>query len=145
MNENTFRGNLGRAPEIAYGRDNGTAVCRFSIAINSRRFNKTRGEWEDRPTVWKNVVCFGQMAQNAYDTLAKGMTVTVTGTEADDSYTRESRVEGGEDVLIRQTVLEAIDVAVSLTRQVAEVRKITNEGAADGGRTPAASVPEPVG
>ena len=58
----------------------------FSLAVNVRRFDRT-GRWADRPTVWKNVSAFGALAENAHGTLSKGMTVTVTGTEVDNSYT----------------------------------------------------------
>jgi single-strand DNA-binding protein len=124
MNENTFHGNVGKNPEINYGKTNGTAVVTFSIAINSRRFDRTKGEWVTRPTVWKDVVCFGEFAENVYDTIAKGMTVVVTGEEVDDSYTKESREPGGEDIVIRRHKIEARDIAVSLRAQRAKVTKV---------------------
>lgn len=123
MNENTFSGNVGKAPEINYGKNSGTAVVTFSIAINSRRFDRTKGEWVTRPTVWKDVVCFGEFAENVYDTIAKGMTVMVTGEEVDDSYTKEAREPGGEDIVIRRHKIEARDIAVSLRTQRAKVTR----------------------
>ena len=107
MNENTFHGNVGKNPEINYGKNNGIAVVNFSIAINSRRFDRAKGQWVTRPTVWKDVVCFGEFAENVYDSIAKGMTVTVTGEEVDDSYTKESYEPGGEDIVIRRHKIEA--------------------------------------
>jgi single-strand DNA-binding protein len=127
MNEITIHGNVGSAPKIAYGRSNGTAVVNFAVAINSRRFDRTRGEWISRPTVWKDVVCFGDLANHVHDSLTKGTTVTVTGTEADDSYTRESREVGGEDIVIRRTKIEASDVAVSLRNATAQVTKVERQ------------------
>ena len=63
-------------------------------------------------------------AQEVYDTIGKGTTVTVTGIEADDSYTRESREPGGEDIVIRRVKIEATDVAVSLRYATAQVTKV---------------------
>ena len=124
MNEITIHGNVGSAPKIAHGRNNGTAVVNFAVAINSRRFDRARGEWISRPTVWRDVVVFGDLAANVYDTIGKGTTVTVTGIEADDSYTRESREPGGEDIVIRRVKIEATDVAVSLRYATAQITKV---------------------
>ncbi len=125
MNEITIHGNVGSAPKISHGRNNGTAVVNFAVAINSRRFDRARGEWVARPTVWRDVVCFGDLASNVYDTVGKGVTVTVTGVEADDSYTKESREPGGEDIVIRRVKIEAGDVAVSLRYATATVTKLS--------------------
>jgi hypothetical protein len=62
MNEITIYGNVGSAPKISHGRNNGTAVVNFAVAINSRRFDRARGEWISRPTVWRDVVVFGDRA-----------------------------------------------------------------------------------
>jgi single-strand DNA-binding protein len=124
MNEISIHGNVGSAPKISHGRNNGIAVVNFAVAINSRRFDRARGEWVSRPTVWRDIVCFGDLATNVYDTIAKGTTVTVTGIEADDSYTREAREPGGEDIVIRRIKIEATDVAVSLRYATATVTKV---------------------
>jgi single-strand DNA-binding protein len=129
MNEITIHGNVGNAPKIAHGRNNGTAVVNFAVAINSRRFDRARGEWISRPTVWRDVVVFGDLASNVYDTIGKGTTVTVTGVDADDSYTRESREPGGEDIVIRRVKIEATDVAVSLRYATAQVTKVNRSDA----------------
>jgi len=122
MNEISIHGNLGRNPECTYTAS-GVAIAKFSVAVSSRRFDKNRGEWVSRPTVWHDVVAFGKLAENAADTLTKGTTVTVAGTLADDSYTRESREPGGEDIVIRRTQLEAFDIAVSLRTATAKVTR----------------------
>jgi hypothetical protein len=51
MNENTFHGNVGNAPRINHSQRTGTAVVTFSIAINSRRFDRDKGHWVTRPKV----------------------------------------------------------------------------------------------
>jgi single-strand DNA-binding protein len=105
-NENTFHGTVGREIRLNHSQRTGDAVVNFSIAINSRRFDKSKGQWVERPTVWKDVVVFGLLAENVYDSLTTGMLVAVTGEEIDGSYTKESREPGGEDVVIRRTKIE---------------------------------------
>ena len=146
MNENTFPGNVGNNPEINYGKNNGIAVVNFSIAINSRRFDRAKGQWVTRPTVWKDVVCFGEFAENVYDSIAKGMTVTVTGEEVDDSYTKESYEPGGEDIVIRRHKIEARDIAVSLRAQRAKVTKVErNRGEQPSDQAQPSTAPQQVG
>lgn len=55
------------------------------MAVNGRRYNRRTGSWADKPPVFHQVVVFNGLATNAAATLAKGMTVTVTGELADDS------------------------------------------------------------
>lgn len=133
MNENTFHGTVGREIRINYSQRTGNAVVTFSIAINSRRFDKASGQWVSRPTVWKDVVAFGPLAENVYDTLATGMHVAVTGEEVDDSYTKELDEPGRDDVVIRRTKIEARDVAVSLRTQKARVEKVQRGSEQTGG------------
>ncbi|MFC7655466.1 single-stranded DNA-binding protein [Pseudonocardia benzenivorans] len=140
MNENTFHGTVGREIRINHSQRTGTAVVNFSIAINSRRFDKASGQWVARPTVWKDVVVFGALAENVYDTITTGMHVAVTGEEVDDSYTKELDEPGRDDVVIRRTKIEARDVAVSLRGQKAQVEKVQVEKVQ---RTDTA--PQPVG
>ena len=56
------------------------------------------------------------------DTVTKGMTVTVSGTLADDSYTPD-----GWDHPLQRQKLEATDIAVSLRWATAVVTRRTRE------------------
>ncbi|MCF7547324.1 single-stranded DNA-binding protein [Pseudonocardia sp. WMMC193] len=146
MNENTFHGTVGREIRINHSQRTGNAVVNFSIAINSRRRDQASGQWVDRPTVWKDVVVFGLLAANVYDTLATGMHVVVTGEEVDDSFTKESREPGGEDTVIRRTKIEAREVAVSLRFQTATVEKVQrNREQSTEQRSTSSTAPQPVG
>ena len=132
MNEITLTGNVGREIRLNHSRDNGTAVLSLSIPMNDRQFDRRKGEWVDRPTVWQDVVAFGARAENAYDTLIRGMAVVVIGKLADNSYTKESREPGGEDIVIRRTQLTATRIAVDLSAATAQVTKATrNPDSAD--------------
>ena len=127
MNEITIHGHLGAAPKISHSKTNNTAIVTFSVAVSDGYYDRARNRWVDRPTVWHNVVVFGELANHAFDSLAKGAAVTVTGTFSDDSYTRESREPGGEDIVIRRTKLIATDVAVSLRKATVVITRAARD------------------
>ena len=88
MNEITVHGNVTADPVLRYGRNgNGTAFTSFTVAVNRSYYDRTRGQRVSQPTVFHQVVAFGTLAINAARSLSKGVTVTITGQLADDSYT----------------------------------------------------------
>jgi single-strand DNA-binding protein len=135
MNEITIHGNLTDEPTLHHS-PSGVPVVKFTVAVNSRRFNRPTNRWVDRNPVFHQVVAFNGLATNAAATLLKGMTVTVTGELADDSW----RTEEGRK--IRRSQLEATDIAVSLRYATAQVTKIRREQPAEAEDIPLA---EPVG
>ena len=119
MNEITVHGNVTADPVLRYGRNgNGTAFTSFTVAVNRSYYDRTRGQRVSQPTVFHQVVAFGTLAINAARSLSKGVTVTVTGQLADDSYT-----PNGWDRPIRRHRLEAADIAVSLRWATATVAR----------------------
>jgi single-strand DNA-binding protein len=69
-------GNLGRDPELSYT-PQGTAVCKFSVATNERRRDKS-GEQQDI-TTWFRVSAWGKQGENVSRYLTKGRKVYVEG------------------------------------------------------------------
>jgi single-strand DNA-binding protein len=125
MNEVTISGNVTAEPVLRHGRDGqGTAFLSFSVAVNRSYYSRERGIRVDIPAVFHHVVAFNGLAENAAKTLTKGMTVTVTGQFADDSYSPD-----GSDRIIRRHRLEAYDIAVSLRWATAEVTRQTRPAA----------------
>jgi single-strand DNA-binding protein len=108
MNQVTISGNITADPVLRYGRT-GTGFTSFSVAVNRSYYDRARGARVAQPTVFHQVVAFGQLAENTAATVKRGMPVTVTGQFADDSYTPD-----GSDRIIRRHRLEAADIAVSL-------------------------------
>jgi single-strand DNA-binding protein len=100
---------------------NGRGVVRFDVAINRRRFNRETNQYDDLPPVFHRVVAFGPVAENAAETLRKGLEVVVVGQMADDSY----ETEAGEKR--RQVVLEAQVIAPSLRFAKANVIRVQRE------------------
>ncbi|MBC3191679.1 single-stranded DNA-binding protein [Pseudonocardia sp. C8] len=118
----TITGHLGQDPKF-YSKDGSASAVRVSVAFTPREFDRRRGDWVQRPTVWHDVVAFGQLADNVHASLRKGDPVIVVGKLRDNSYTRESRQEGGEDILVRRTDLRADYVGLDLNRATVAVTK----------------------
>jgi single-strand DNA-binding protein len=68
-------GNLTRDPELRFS-GGGTAVCKFSLAVNRR--TKKGDTWEEEVSFF-DIVAFGKTAENTAQYLAKGRSVFVEG------------------------------------------------------------------
>lgn len=77
INKVMVTGNLTRDPELR-ATPSGTALLRFTVAVNDRRKNTRTGEWEDYPN-FIGCVVFGDRAAGLSRILAKGMKVAVDG------------------------------------------------------------------
>ena len=76
MNKVMLIGNLGKDPVMNYTQ-NGTAITRFSIAVN-RRTRTPNGDWQDE-TEWINIVAWDKLAERCSQFLHKGNKVFVEG------------------------------------------------------------------
>ncbi|MDA8286704.1 MAG: single-stranded DNA-binding protein [Actinomycetota bacterium] len=76
-NHVTITGNLTRDPELRFT-PSGQATTSFGVAVNRRWQNRQSQEWEES-TSYFDVVCWGQLAENTAQSLAKGSRVVVTG------------------------------------------------------------------
>ena len=74
-NSVTLIGNLTRDPELRFT-TGGRGVASFGLAVN-RRYQQN-GEWQEQ-TSFFNVVCWGDLGENAATSLTKGSRVIVTG------------------------------------------------------------------
>jgi single-strand DNA-binding protein len=119
MNEITIHGNLTDEPALHHS-PSGVAVLTFSVAVNSRRFNRQTNRWVDKAPVFHSVVAFNALAENAAASLVKGTTVTITGEFVDDSWQTDGRK-------IRRSKLLADDIAISLRFATAPVTKIRRD------------------
>lgn len=118
-NSVTIVGNLTRDPELRFTAG-GRAVASFGVAV-SRRW-KAGSEWVEQ-TSFFNVVCWGQLGENAAESFTKGARVIVTGRLEQRQY--ES---GGQS---RSTVeIVAEDVGPSLRWATAIVTRPERSSAA---------------
>lgn len=93
MNSVMLIGRLTRDPELRYSTgSNQTAICRFSIAINS-------GYGDNQRTDYPNIVVFGKQAENCDRYLNKGSQVAIEGRIQTGSYEKDGRKVYTTDVI----------------------------------------------
>jgi single-strand DNA-binding protein len=119
-------GNLCADPELSFTA-NGTQVANLRLAVTPR-VRSGEGGWEDGPTSFYRVTCWGQLAAHATDTLAKGARVVVTGRLRIRQYETEDGRKG------QAAEVTADDLGPSLLFATAEVHRATSNG---GGGEPA--------
>lgn len=111
----TVVGNLTREPELRFI-PSGTAVTKFGLAVNRRKFNQQTQEFDDAVSFF-DITCWNSLAENVAESLAKGDRVVVFGrleqqTWEDDEGNNKSKV-----------VLIADEVGPSLRWSTAELTK----------------------
>ena len=122
----TVVGNLTGDPELRFT-PSGAAVANFTVASTPRNFDRNTNEWKDGEALFLNCSVWRQAAENAAESLVKGMRVIVQGNLKARSYeTRE-----GE----KRTVFEidVQEVGPSLKYATAKVQKTTRSGGGGGG------------
>jgi single-strand DNA-binding protein len=115
----TVAGNLVDDPEMRLT-PNGAAVTKFRVASTPRTFDRQTNEWKDGEALFLTCSVWRQAAENAAETLARGMRVIVQGRLKQRSY--EDR-EG-----VKRTVyeLDVDEVGPSLAYATATVTKKTS-------------------
>ena len=78
INKVVLLGRLTKDPELRYAAGSGTAVCRFTVAIN-RQLKKDE-------TDFINCVAFGKTGETITQYLTKGRQIAVTGSIRTGSY-----------------------------------------------------------
>ncbi len=122
----TVVGNLTADPELRFT-PSGAAVANFTVASTPRNFDRQTNEWKDGEALFINCSVWRQAAENAAESLVRGMRVIVQGNLKARSYeTRE-----GE----KRTVFEidVQEVGPSLKYATAKVQKTTRSGGGGGG------------
>ncbi|AYY15085.1 single-stranded DNA-binding protein [Actinobacteria bacterium YIM 96077] len=117
----TLIGNLTDDPELRFT-PSGAAVANFRVASTPRTFNRQTNTWEDGEPLFLSCSVWRQVAENAAETLQRGMRVIVSGRLKQRSFeTRE-----GE----RRTVFEVDvdEVGPSLRYATAKVTKTQRQG-----------------
>lgn len=97
MNKIFITGNLTKTPELRHA-ENGTAVCRFTIANN-------KGYGEKQKTIFINVVTFNKTAENCVKYLSKGSKVAIVGELEIRQYTDNN----GENKYITEIIANEVE------------------------------------
>jgi single-strand DNA-binding protein len=124
-NSITLVGNLTRDPELRFTAQ-GRAKANFGLAVNRRWMDRSTNEWQEQ-TSFFNVVCWGDMAENVQETLAKGSRALVSGRLEQRSW----ETENGD----KRSVVEVVadEIGPSLRWATAEISRNERRGAGEGG------------
>jgi single-strand DNA-binding protein len=121
----TIAGNLVGDPELRYTQT-GQAVASFRVASTPRYRDNATGEWKDGESLFLSCNVWRQAAENAAESLQRGMRVIVTGRLKQRSYeTRE-----GEKRTVFE--IEVDEVGPSLRNASAKVTRSSRSGGGGG-------------
>lgn len=119
--ELTITGNLVEAPELRFTQS-GTPVANFTIASTPRRYDKQQGGYVDGEALFMRCSVWRGQAENAAESLGKGMRVIATGTLHQRSW---ETPEGQKRSAVE---LQVNDVGPSLKFAQAAVTKTGGHG-----------------
>lgn len=123
-NSVTIVGNLTRDPELRFTQT-GQAKATLGVAVSRRWQNRQTQEWEEA-TSFFNVICWGELGDNASESLSKGSRVVVTGRLDQRSW---ETPEGDKRSVIE---IVADEIGPSLRYATAQVTR-TERRSPDGG------------
>jgi single-strand DNA-binding protein len=126
----TIEGNIATDPEFRFSRG-GRPVLNFRVAVNDRRLDPAQNKWVDTKPVFHNVAVFNTLAENAAETVRKGMQVIVTGKLTNNDWTDDAGATHYRVDLV------ANNIGVGLMFATATVTKRTRE------QQPSAAAQEP--
>lgn len=104
INRVEISGNLTRDAEMRSSRS-GTAVLKFSVAVNDRKKNQQTGEWEDVAS-FVDCTMFGRRAEALETYLQRGTKVFVSGRLRQDTW----EAEDGSRRSKLEVIVEDIDL-----------------------------------
>lgn len=124
-------GRLTNDPELRFT-PSSKAVASIPLAFNSRRLNQQTQQWEDGDVLYVRGTAWERLAENAAETLEKGMEVIVTGELRTESWEKDGQKHERTALLIRS-------IAPSLAFATAKVTKVTSgqNGGQQGAQRPA--------
>ena len=102
LNRAQIIGNITRDPELRQT-PNGTYVCSFSIATNSR-WKGSDGEWQDRAE-FHNIVCWGKLAEIAGQYAKKGAKIYIDGRLQTRDWTGDDGVKRYRTEIVAENLI----------------------------------------
>lgn len=111
----TIIGNLTADPELRFT-PQGIAVANFTIASTPREYDRASGSWKEGETLFLRASIWREAAENAANTLKKGMRVIAQG------YLKSRTYETKEGERRTSFELEAHEIGPSLRFASAQVR-----------------------
>ncbi len=137
MAENTVTviGNVTRDPEMRYT-PSGQAQTTISLAVNRRWRDQASNDWKEA-TSYFDVVCWREMADNACETLSKGMRVIATGRLEQRSWETNGEKKSKVEIV-------ADEIGPSLRWASAEVKRNERRTPEGGGNSYGGGASRPV-
>jgi len=126
----TLVGNLVDDPEPRFT-PTGQAVARFRIASTPRYMDRQTNEWKDGESLFLTCNVWRQAAENAAESLQRGMRVIVQGRLKQRSY----ETKEGEKRTVYE--VEVDEVGPSLRNATAKVNRTSRQGGGGFGGAPA--------
>ncbi|MFG1709346.1 single-stranded DNA-binding protein [Nonomuraea sp. M3C6] len=121
----TIVGNLVEDPELRFT-PTGQAVARFRIASTPRFMDRQTNEWKDGESLFLTCNVWRQAAENAAESLQRGMRVIVQGRLKQRSY----ETKEGEKRTVYE--VEVDEVGPSLRNATAKVNRTSRQGGGGG-------------
>lgn len=107
-------GNLTADPELRYT-NNGRPVCNLRVASSERVRNPKTDKWEDGPAAFYDIQCWGNLAENVAEYMAKGYRIVAEGRWMETSW------EDKEQKIQTKMYLSARDLGPSMMFRGARV------------------------
>ena len=123
----TVIGNLTGDPEMR-ATPSGSMVANFTIASTPRTFDRQTNEWKDGEAMFLRCSLWREQAENAVESLTKGMRVIAQGNLKMRSYDDK---EGNRRTV---TELEVDEIGPSLRFASAKVTRTNRSGGGNGGQ-----------
>ena len=112
----TVVGNLTADPELRFT-PSGAAVANFTVASTPRQFDRQANEFKDGETLFMRCSVWREAAENAAESLTKGMRVVVTGRLVSRSW----QTNEGENRTVME--MQVDEIGPSLRYATAKVTK----------------------
>ncbi len=112
-------GHLGGDPDLRYT-PNGVPVCDIRLATTPRR--KVGDEWQDKETLWFNLTCWRELAEQVAESFKKGDRLVVQGKLLQQTYERNDGTIG------TKLVIDATAVGADVSRYAVEVKRTVRPG-----------------
>ncbi|MEQ7011370.1 single-stranded DNA-binding protein [Actinopolymorpha sp. B17G11] len=122
---------------------NGSAVVSFTVAVNSRNYDRQTGQWTDGDTSFVRCTAWRQLAENVTECLQKGDRVVVAGRFTEDHW---QDAKTGENRSAWKLTADAVGVELSFaTATPKRVRRAPATAPDDPWANGTRTRPEPVG
>ena len=127
----TVTGNLVEDPELRYT-PQGQPVARFRVASTHRFLDKATGAWTDGDSLFLTCNAWRQLAENASESLTRGMRVIVQGRLRQRSY----ETKEGEKRTVYEVEVDELGPSLrNASAKVTKVNRVKGEQAVQAGQT----------